>query len=443
MHRALVPSLRFVLAVCLAGAVAVLPPAHMSQAAPGTITLTMESQNGTFWTGIDNVVIKAYTKLHPNVHIKLTTIDATTYPAKLQIQAASGTLPDVVETYDGVTLPFALHGVVLNMQPWVARTPGYNIGDIYPNFLNLGRVKGDSGLYMIPFSSDAVVTFYNKDMFTAAGVPFPQPNWTYAQFLDAAQKLTKTDASGNVTQWGLDFGAFWWARWVPWVAGFGGSALTADGTHSNLSSPASVAGWQAIQDLFVKYKVAVPPTQTGLVDSAFAAGKAAMYFHVHGLVPGLAAAVGKKFAWDVQEMPSFPSGKHVDGMGTAGYAISATSTQRAAAWDLVSFVGSVAGQQALGATGANVPVRKSLINDKAWRSFPLTNDSFIKAIQFGITPPQLSPNDAALNCGTVYGGLYSATTQNLFDKIDRGAPVAAAAKAADQTINACIDGLGD
>lgn len=442
MHRALPSTLRLGLTACALCAMAMLPSARTSHAA-STITLTMESQNGTFWTAIDNVVIKAYTKLHPNVQIKLTTIDNTTYPEKLQLQAASGTLPDVVETYDGVTLPFALHGVVLNMQPWVDRTPGYNISDIYPNFLNLGRVKGNTGLFMIPFSSDAVVTYYNKDMFKAAGVPFPQPNWTYAQFLDAAQKLTKTDANGNATQWGLDFGSFWWARWVPWVKGFGGSALTADGTHSNLSSPGSIAGWQAIQDLFLKYKVAVPPTQTGLIDSAFAEGKAAMYFHVHGLVPGLVAAIGKKFSWDVQEMPSFPNGSHVDGMGTAGYAISATSTQRAAAWDLVSFVGSVAGQQALGATGANVPVRKSLISDKAWRGFPLNNDAFIKAISYGITPPQLSPNDAALNCGTVYGGLYSSTTQNLFDKIVRGAPVAAAAKAADQTINGCINALGD
>jgi multiple sugar transport system substrate-binding protein len=442
MHRVMPSWLRWGLAASITAAVAVAPAAHASRAA-ASVTLTMESQNGTFWTAIDSVVIKAYTKLHPNVHFKLTTIDATTYPTKMQIQAASGTLPDILETADAFTLPFALHGVVLNMQPFVNRDPSYNIADIYPNFLNLGRVPGNTGLYMIPFSSDAVVAFYNKDMFTAAGVALPTANWTYAQFLSAAQKLTKTDASGKVTQWGLDFGGFWWARWVPWVEGFGGSPFTADGTHSNLSSSGSIAGLQAIQDLYVKYKITVPPTETGLVDSAFAAGKAAMYFHVHGAVSGISAAIGKKFAWDVQPMPSFPSGKHVDGMGTAGYAISSTSTQRAAAWDFVSFIGSKAGQQALGATGANVPVRKSLVNDKGWRGFPLNNDAFITAIKYGITPPQLTPNDAALNCGTVYAGVYSTATQSLFDKIVRGAPVAAAARAADSTINSCIDALGD
>ena len=137
-----------------------------------------------------------------------------------------------------------------------------------------------------------------------------------------------------------------------------------------------------------------------------------MDFSVHGTVPGYEAAIGKKFTWDVQEMPSFPNGKHVDGMGTAGYAISANSKQRAAAWDFVSFVGSVAGQTALAATGVNMPIRKSMINDTVWRSCRLNNDAFIKAIQYGITPPQLSSNDAALNCGTVYVGLMSTTLSN-------------------------------
>lgn len=439
MQRTLPSWLRWGLAASLTTMVAVLPPAQSHAAS--TITLTMESQNGTFWPAIDNVVINAYTKLHPNVHIQLQTVDATTYPTKLAIQAAAGTLADVVETADAYNLPFALHGVTLNMQPYVDKDPGYNIGDIYSNFLDLGRVKGQSGLYMIPFSADAFVTFYNKDMFKAAGVPFPQANWTYAQFLSAAQKLTKT-SGGKTTQWGVDLGyTFSWPLDIPWMLGFGGSLLSADGKHTTFSAPGSIAGWQALQDLLLKYKVAVPVTEEQ--QENFLTGKAAMGFTVHGAVSGYAAAIGKKFAWDVQEMPSFPSGKHVDGMGTAGYAVSANSKQRAAAWDFVSFVGSVAGQTALAKTGANMPIRKSMINSPVWRQPNLNNDAFIKAIKYGITPPQLSSNDAALNCGTVYTGLMNTTLTNVADKIFRGASVAATLKSADSTVNGCISSLGD
>jgi multiple sugar transport system substrate-binding protein len=440
MHRAMPSWLRRSLAASAIAAFAVLPPAHVSHAA-STITLTLETPNGTFWPTISNSLIKAYTKVHPNVKFQIQTVDGATYPTKMEIQAAAGTLADVIVTADAFNLPFAVHGVALNMQPYVDKDPGYNIGDIYPNFLNLGRVKGNSGLYMIPFSADAIVTFYNKDMFTAAGVPFPQANWTYAQFLDAAQKLTKT-AGGKTTQWGLDLGStFSWPVDIPWMMGFGGGLLNSAGTQTTFSSPGSIAGWQALQDLLFKTKVAVPVTSE--TQTNFLTGKAAMAFGVHANVSGYQAAIGKKFAWDVQEMPSFPNGKHVDGMGTAGYAISANSKQRAAAWDFVSFVGSVAGQTALSKTGANMPVRKSMLNNPVWRQPNLNNGAFLKAIQYGITPPQLSTNDAALNCGTVYTGLMATTLGNVADKIFRGGSVAAALKSADSTVNGCIASLGD
>lgn len=441
MRRVYPSWLRWSLAACIISAFAALPSARASHATAGTIKLTWEVTNDNFWPPIANIIIKAYTKLHPNVQIELQKVDSATYPQKVLLQASAGTLADIILTADAFNIPFAARRVALNMQPYVDQDPSYNIKDIYSNFLDLGRLTGQSGLYMIPVSADAVTTFYNKDMFKAAGVPFPQPNWTYAQFLSAAQKLTKRDSSGKVIQWGIDL-PYWWATLVPWLEGFGGSLLTPDGKHLSLSSPGSIAGFQAIQDLFVKYKVAVPPTEQAYYNKGLLSGKVAMAFTVHAAVPGYAQGIGKKFAWDVQEMPSFPNGRHVNGMGAAGFAVSDSSHQRAAAWDVVKYVGSVAGQRALGATGSNVPVRASMINDSAWRSYPLNNAAFISAIHHGITPPEL-PTDEALNCGTVYQGLLSTVASNAFDKIIRGAPVAPTLRAVDQQINGCINSLGD
>lgn len=439
MHRTLPSWLRVSMTACLISAGALLPSATASRAATATTNLTMEVPTGSFWPPIANTIIKAYTKLHPGVHIQLETVDSTTYPQKLFIQASAGTLPDIILTADAFNIPFAAHHIALNMQPYVNRDPSFNVNDIYQNFLDLGRLKGQSGLYMMPVSADAVVTFYNKNMFKAAGVPYPQANWTYAQFLSAAQKLTKTNASGKVVQWGMEF-PYWWATLVPWLEGFGGSLLTPDGKHLDLSSPGSIAGFQAIQDLYTKYKVAVPLT-VQLPGDAFVLGKAAMTFTVHAAVPGEVAGIGKRFAWDVQQMPSFPNGRHVDGMGAAGFAVSTNSLHSAAAWSVVEFIGSVAGQKVLEATGANVPIRKSLFNDKIWRSLPLNNTAFVKAIQYGITPPEL-PTNEALNCGTVYAGMMNTALQNAFDEIARGAPVASTVSTVDQQINGCIDSMG-
>jgi multiple sugar transport system substrate-binding protein len=440
MRRTFRSWLRLAMAVCIIGSFASLPAARAAQPAAGSITLTWELPTGSFWPPIAQIIIKAYTKIHPNVHFQVQLVDATTYTQKLLLQASAGTLDDIILTADAYNIPFAARHIALDMQPYVNQDPSYNIKDIYQNFLDLGRLTGEPGLYMMPVSADAVTTFYNKDMFTAAGVTFPQPNWTYATFLADAQKLVKKDSSGKTIQWAMDL-PYWWATLVPWLQGFGGNLLTPDGKHLDVSSPGSIAGFQAIQDLFVKYGVAVPPTNTAY-NVGIGSGKVAMAFTVHAAVPGVAQAVGKKFAWDVQEMPSYPSGKHVDGMGAAGFAVSYNSHQRAAAWDVVKFIGSVAGQRALGSSGSNVPVRASMINDPAWRSYPLNNDAFIKAIHYGITPPEL-PTDEALNCGTVYQGLMDTVLTNAYNVIIRGGPVASTLKAADQQINSCIDSLGD
>ncbi|MDB5058157.1 MAG: extracellular solute-binding protein family 1 [Chloroflexi bacterium] len=445
MHRVMPPWLRWGLLVCIISASAMLPSARASRSSASQVKLTWEVTNDTFWPPIAKTVIAAYTKLHPNVHIELQLVDGPTYTQKVFIQASAGTLPDILLTADAFTVPFAAHHILLDMQPLLNASPDYNISDVYSNFLNLGRLPGQSGLYMIPFSADAIVTFYNKDMFKAAGLAYPTANWTYAQFLDDAKKLTKTNASGRVTQWGMSFfptASTGWALWVPWLSGFGGSLLSADTKHTGFSNPGSISGMQAIQDLFVKYKVAPGPT-VQFPGDPFLSGNAAMGFSVHGAVAGWSQAIGKKFAWDVQVMPSFPNGKHVNGMGTAGFAVSENSKQRLAAWDVVKFVGSVAGQTALSKLGVTMPIRKSMLNNPVWRVPGLNNDAFVQAIKYGITPPQLSPLDSATNCGTVYAGVFNTTKDDMWGKIVRGRSVAAAAKAADQTINRCIDSLGN
>ncbi len=441
MQRTLPSWLRWALVASIISVFALVPSTRVSRAAAGPVTLTWEVTNDTFWPPIAKLMIAGYTKTHPNVHIELQLVDGATYQQKVFIQAAAGTLPDIILTSDGWTIPFAAHHIVLDMQPLANADPSYNLGDIYQNFLALGRLPGSSGLFMIPFSADAIVVFYNKDMFTAAGVPFPTSTWTYAQFLDAAQKLTKTDASGKVVQWGMDpVGG--WTGTTAWIDGFGGSVLTADNKHTSFSAPGSIAGLQAIQDLVVKYKVAVPPT-VQLPGDPFLIGKAAMGWSVHGAVGGWGQAIGKKFAWDVQGLPSFPNGKHVNGMGTAGFAVSENSKNRLVAWDVVKYVASVEGQTILAKAGTSMPVRKSMLNNPIWRRPGLNNDAFLQAIKYGVTPPELVPVDSAINCGTINGGGVFATAEtNLESKIDRGASVADSAKAADATINGCIDSLG-
>ena len=51
----------------------------------------------------------------------------------------------------------------------------------------------DGNLYAMPDRGGALILYYNKDMFDGAGISYPTKDWTWVEFLDAAQKLTVRD----------------------------------------------------------------------------------------------------------------------------------------------------------------------------------------------------------------------------------------------------------
>ncbi len=99
--------------------------------------------------------------------------------------------------------------VVNNVGVWVEKEVRPNASefehaDAFPEPLLKGMSDATGGkLYFFPTNWNNVVVFYNKDLFDAAGIPYPKKSWTWSEFLDAAQKLTKRDASGQVTQYGM------------------------------------------------------------------------------------------------------------------------------------------------------------------------------------------------------------------------------------------------
>lgn len=61
-----------------------------------------------------------------------------------------------------------------------------------------------NGVIGLPFSVDPMVMYWNRTVFTEAGIAKPPTAWT--QFFDLASKLVKRDASGNVSQAFVAFG---------------------------------------------------------------------------------------------------------------------------------------------------------------------------------------------------------------------------------------------
>src|SRR5436190_2506301 len=82
----------------------------------------------------------------------------------------------------------------------------------YPGFMENSQTGGKT--WGIPFQRSTVVLYYNKDAFKEAGLDPNKPPATWKEMVDYSQKLTKKDASGKVTQWGVQIPSSGFPYWL-------------------------------------------------------------------------------------------------------------------------------------------------------------------------------------------------------------------------------------
>ncbi len=156
------------------------------------------------------------------------------------------------------------------------------LGSFYKAFMLNSQTGGKT--WGIPFQRSTVVQYYNKELFKAAGLDPNRPPSTWAEMADMAKKLTLKDASGKVTQYGVQIPSSGFPYWLfqglaiqngVAMANEAGNAvkfddpkviealqywidLTKQGVH-----PAGIVEWGTTPKDFFEKKVAMMWTTTG------------------------------------------------------------------------------------------------------------------------------------------------------------------------------------
>ncbi len=329
-------------------------------------------------------LVQAFSKTHPEIQVELIHIPGQAdYRKRLAADLTAGAPADVVLINYRRYAAFASIGALTPMDEYLSDSKIVSREDFYPESFDPFIWEGQ--LMCIPQNISSLVVYYNKDLFRAANLPFPADDWTWDEFLTAAQALTR-DTNGDSTpdQFGAGLEPSL-IRFAPFVWQAGGE-LVDDATQPTMLLLDSTEAFEAADFFFSLQNVhhVVPNAAEESAEdseSRFLNGRTAMYFNSRRGVPTYRESAA--FDWDVAALPR---GKTQAGiLHTDGYCLPSASKNKDAAWTFIEFANSPEGQTIVAASGRTVPSLMAVAKSPAFldsNKKPANSSIFLDSIPF-------------------------------------------------------------
>jgi len=252
---------------------------------------------------------------------------------------AAGTAPDTWTTAPTIYHEYVKAGNLLQLNDYVKK-------DIDPKkhfmeTMSEWESPAASGKYF-GMTRDFVVTilYYNKAMFDAARVPYPDASWTYDMILQHAPKFVKNQDSAENSEWAFVAGASH-ESFDAAVRANGGQILNKQRTRATMDGNAQTAAtleqWVAMnQQTRVSPAPAHPFFQSyqGLsLKNPFFTGRVAMWQALTNQVSQIRSANNSLLQWNVSVIPKGKVKRDAYG-GPDGAVISKTSKYPDLCWKL-------------------------------------------------------------------------------------------------------------
>lgn len=231
------------------------------------------------WAGPDELameqrILNEFMRRNPGVHVELESIPSN-YKEKILASIAAGTVADVI-LLDSPIIPTLLNkNALVNLTPYTDEY-GIDLDQYFPQVLDIYR-RGDT-LLAFPKGFTPVVMYYNKRVFDAAGVPYPEADWTWDDFLEISRLLTKDlDGDGITDQFGTVFITDLYL-WQPWVWANRGDIVSPAGNRATgfFNSPQTEEALQFLIDLRTVHGVA--PHNLQAAAGSFASAASGLFY---------------------------------------------------------------------------------------------------------------------------------------------------------------------
>ncbi|WP_191013955.1 ABC transporter substrate-binding protein [Treponema zioleckii] len=282
------------------------------------------------------------------VKVSIEVVDWNNYWTLLEAGASGGQMPDVFWMHSNTVQMYMENDLLLNLDPYIAADSSIDMSKYYDGIKNLYTRK-DGKIFAVPKDHDTIALLYNKAIFDKYGVEYPNDNWTYEDMYEAAKKITEA-SNGSVYGFAVDTSNNQ-DGWYNVVYAYGGKVITDDHKGTTLASPESKAGMEMVRKLLT---VSTPQTVVSETsnDVLFKSGKVAMITQGSWMINSFYTAENAKdYAWamlpyaDLNGNGQCEKNERWSAYNGLGWAASYNTKDPNAAWGLIAYFCSQAGQR--------------------------------------------------------------------------------------------------
>jgi multiple sugar transport system substrate-binding protein len=335
--------------------------------------------------GAEAAVVAAFQAAHPEITVDFQLLPYADYFTSLKTWIAGGTAPDVASLDLAMLQEMAASGSLADLNPMI-EADGYDLSAYYQSTLDMFQNNG--GQYGLPASYSNVVLYYNKNLFDAAGLPYPDATMDWETFMSYNKQLTQdTNGDGTIDIFGT--ARLWWPYYMLLT---GATPFNADASQCTLTEQNAIDGFQAMIDLTLTDKVAPSANDLAAQDDwhMFEAGRIAMYPIGPWSVSEFNDVI-TDFDWDATTLPIGPTGEKVTFLFGNAYSVLSGSTQQEAAFEFMKFVTGAEGDQIRQDAGFEIAPIKSVAEASFLASMegkkPANAAVFLESAEFAKSVP--------------------------------------------------------
>lgn len=326
---------------------------------------------------------RAFEAEHPGTIVAVSLYPSRGFATRVLTAIAAGQGPDIWYHYYAPEI--AQQGFLEDLTPYVEESGAAD--NWFPSAAR--RAVFDGKFYGVP--RDAVSGFiaYNKDLFDAAGVAYPEDGWTVSDYRETAKQIA--DPDNDVYGVGAIVGGDGCLQWSSFSFNLGAEITSEDGRQvvGYLDSPEAVAAMQWCLELVTEDQSVAPVEMMDQFgELVFLSGQVAMQHVSDWEIPAITE--GADFEWGVVSPPRFDENTNVvPWTDSYVYYMWNGSEVKDEAWELLEFLTGPVAQKMAAEAGVWSPNSPAVWEDLGWDEDAIKSVSYNQLVNSERVPNYL------------------------------------------------------